>query len=771
MDFFKNAMKTAQDVKKSVQDMSREIQGARQRTRSRSPEGKIQNVSRTELEALDDRTTGFSLHREKKGGQYHIVLMETTESVFRTAVVEEAKTLIQQYNQHLALVNPAVVAGRLEELCNKIRTCNDWADIHLASSLNFEEFVMNECKKRDPVVVLNRATALEGRFPLHLATEKRHISLVIKMLKLGADMRKSDVAGRNTIHYSSIHDSVLVKTLKKHSPEHFSAALHQRDKKGYTPIHYAVQTNHIDTIRFLIENGAKVNSELGVVAGLSALGLDTILAYDAKTISPDNSSNIFHSKADKKYLKVAYKRNVRMLSQKNERGRTPAHNAVIRNDLDGLVALVAHGAEVAECDEDGNTPLHLAALQQNILMIKFLISMDGGTQEKNKDDKTPAQMCGTVECSKLFRMYENSLALSDEPPSQDLPQVLRTAQKAAVLFQKKTDTKEKSLRLLSLDGGGIRGLALIMMLIHLDKRISGDLMDYIDWIAGTSTGGILGLALARNTSLRECLNLYLRLKDDVFTGPRPHDVVPLENCLKDKFGTKLMSDINQKIKVMITTTKADVHPPELILIKNYELPETQTKTLKPRDIQIWKAARCSSAAPTYFASFDNKYIDGGLMANNPSLDLLNEVHIHNINKQINEEQPDSIAAFISLGTGRCKTKPMTAIDLEMPKSYSWTSVINTAFSSVNTLKNLKNIFVEQIAASDGQVVERTRGWCHSLRTPYFRYTPMLNNEVPLNTYENSEVIELMWQTKLYCISRSDQELDEIVKLLRADKEQ
>lgn len=64
-----------------------------------------------------------------------------------------------------------------------------------------------------------------------------------------------------------------------------------------------------------------------------------------------------------------------------------------------------------------------------------------------------------------------------------------------------------------------------------------------DWIAGTSTGGILALALACKKSALEAQGIYLRLKDKVFVGERPYSAIVMEEFLKKEFGadTKMNS--------------------------------------------------------------------------------------------------------------------------------------------------------------------------------------------------------------------------------------
>ena len=64
----------------------------------------------------------------------------------------------------------------------------------------------------------------------------------------------------------------------------------------------------------------------------------------------------------------------------------------------------------------------------------------------------------------------------------------------------KDDSSRKKVRLLSLDGGGIRGLILIQMLAYLEAVLQRPVVETFDWLAGTSTGAILALLLASGYS-------------------------------------------------------------------------------------------------------------------------------------------------------------------------------------------------------------------------------------------------------------------------------
>lgn len=55
------------------------------------------------------------------------------------------------------------------------------------------------------------------------------------------------------------------------------------------------------------------------------------------------------------------------------------------------------------------------------------------------------------------------------------------------------------------------------------------------------------------------------------------------------------------------------------------------------ELELWRAARCSGAAPSYFRSMDG-YLDGGIIANNPTLDVLTEIHNYKKHNEIKERK-------------------------------------------------------------------------------------------------------------------------------------
>ncbi|KAI6175149.1 hypothetical protein M3Y99_01989800 [Aphelenchoides fujianensis] len=697
-------------------------------------------------------------------------------------------------------------ANLLADLIAQALAHRDWLEIHLLTAVGCNELVEELCSK-DPLKVVNTPTPSEGLLPLHIAVKRKDWPLAQRFLDYGADLRKCDLSGCNSLHYAAF---------KIHREEQFVAALHAENVNNNTPLHFALRTERGNCVKFLVDCGADSDVHSLNIAefGVTPKALDALLSCNRNALLGDPSkkqTTFLHHPFSNDLLRVVHMNCPEMVDHPDKDDRTPLHAACVRKDLNGAVSLLAHGASVDVQGKLGNTPLHLA-VEKDELIVKLLLCFDADVQVENKAGKLPANMSGSAGMAKIFSDLKKTAEQSSKGVCHELPAVIRHSHQSAVEHQKslEAEVRQQSLRLLSLDGGGIRGVCLTILLLHIEKFLDGErVVDFFDWIAGTSTGAILALALVDGYPLIECLRIYLRLKDEVFKGSRPHDPAPLEAFLKAEFQERTLDQLTLDKRVLVTTCRADTHPPKLVLLRNYELPVSLIETMRPADVAIWKAARCSSAAPTFFPrratisgrnisgcdssgcdfsgrdisgrafpdetdpdpTFpDEKYnvfLDGGLIANNPTMDLLTEVQHANMQRRKNNEDPLPIACVVSLGTGVLPPQPMESLDLDLPKGFNGvTSLISDVANAAFTLNGLKNIFVEQLAISDGQVVERCRAFADALQTPFFRYTPKLAVECPLNTRDNVEIVRLMWATKLFALSLSTEEMHQIVSLLK-----
>lgn len=177
------------------------------------------------------------------------------------------------------------------------------------------------------------------------------------------------------------------------------------------------------------------------------------------------------------------------------------------------------------------------------------------------------------------------------------------------------------MKILSIRGGGIRGLAVAQLLKDVESLLGKPIGSYFDLIAGTSTGGILALALGLGIPAASIVQFYLEDGPGIFRRSPLHafglfgskyNGTNLRQALDKRFNSKPLAEC--KTRTMVTTTN---------LVTSAA---TFLKSWKLDDFPAALAGQCTAAAPTYFDAVEVKhpqvsgiFADGGLFANNPSL--------------------------------------------------------------------------------------------------------------------------------------------------------
>lgn len=188
-------------------------------------------------------------------------------------------------------------------------------------------------------------------------------------------------------------------------------------------------------------------------------------------------------------------------------------------------------------------------------------------------------------------------------------------------------------RIVSCDGGGIRGVLTAVLLDRLSSSYPALLQDRADTItmfAGTSTGGILALGLANGLSPAQIRDLYVTNGKLIFDSSWTRDVVEigglsgskydnvnLKQILQETFGALKLQDL--KPRVLIASFSLDNQDPDPAkrtwspkFFHNFPGPDSDGDSLAV------DVAMSTSAAPTYFPSY-GVFVDGGVIANNPSM--------------------------------------------------------------------------------------------------------------------------------------------------------
>jgi hypothetical protein len=196
--------------------------------------------------------------------------------------------------------------------------------------------------------------------------------------------------------------------------------------------------------------------------------------------------------------------------------------------------------------------------------------------------------------------------------------------------------KDRRFRILSIDGGGIKGLFPATVLAELERRYLGgeSIAGYFDLVAGTSTGGIIALGLGAGLAATAIADLYARRGAEVFPEHANSPIgrirswwrakrqfllyhyerEALERMVNDALGDKLFGASVVRLCIPAFEGKHS----EVFVFKTPHHPDYKFDRFEP----MVKVALATSAAPTYFRPLEhNGYtlVDGGVWANNPSM--------------------------------------------------------------------------------------------------------------------------------------------------------
>ncbi|MFG6115465.1 CBASS cGAMP-activated phospholipase [Halobacillus sp. MO56] len=204
------------------------------------------------------------------------------------------------------------------------------------------------------------------------------------------------------------------------------------------------------------------------------------------------------------------------------------------------------------------------------------------------------------------------------------------------------------MKILCIDGGGIRGVMPIAVLKAMEKELGCPVAEKFDLIAGTSTGSIIAASVMLRKNMGELLDSYQKYGKKIFIRQAKVGLFKsvysdryLRRLLKEAFENKKIGEMSDPLlipAVDVTNGRPYIHRSHAVKGENDNL-----------SIPLWDAVLSSCSAPIYFPpnNVDNNYlsIDGGLWANNPSLVCITEV-VHYFEKSLQDIE------ILSLGTGK-----------------------------------------------------------------------------------------------------------------------
>ncbi|EDV25914.1 uncharacterized protein TRIADDRAFT_3592, partial [Trichoplax adhaerens] len=336
------------------------------------------------------------------------------------------------------------------------------------------------------------------------------------------------------------------------------------------------------------------------------------------------------------------------------------------------------------------------------------------------------------------------------------PPLLGHLRLSLMLIGAPDSTHRDGIKILAIDGGGMRGLVAIDILKKIEAECGKPAYQLFDYICGTSTGAVISFLLGLvHQSASSCENDYKNLSKAIFKrnlvfgtsmlflNQSYYDTDILEKAMKEKMGFKhqLIQTISipNTPKVAAIATHVSGPRPVPFVFRNYCHKQTAIPYYPGTyNVRPWEAVRASAAAPGYFQEYkigNNVFLDGGLVSNNPAAVALHECKLL---------WPDTpIKCLVSLGTGYYCPSSDQEVKFDGSLSNKFKIIIDSA---TDTLK-IHNVLKDILPAG-----------------AYYRFNPPLSRQVAINESREDFLKQMQEDTQSY-IKRKANEIGRVNTLL------
>lgn len=323
----------------------------------------------------------------------------------------------------------------------------------------------------------------------------------------------------------------------------------------------------------------------------------------------------------------------------------------------------------------------------------------------------------------------------------------------------------RGIKILSIDGGGIRGVVILEILKRLESLTGQPVHKMFDLICGVSTGAILAMLLgALKKDLATCEDLYRLVSKNLFVSDfwrgtsrllwthAYYDSSVWEKILKEVFTedkslieTSLQHDVPKVMAISASLKSPRIKP---YVFRNYNFHPLDSHGVYEGSCRhkVWQSVRASTSAPGYFEDFvlDNHvHSDGGILINNPTA-----IAVHEAQSIWPEEK---IQCIVSIGTG--KYSP------QVPEVTSSDSVTSTS------LKAKITSLID--SATDTEITHRLlQDLCPE--GTYFRMNPTLSEWMSLDENRSEKLDQLRLDAQMY-VRKNDYKMIRAAQVLSQER--